>query len=69
METMTHQQQNEAAWRIEAAQALMGALGLISTLPLCDSPASFDLLKQIPSQVTAFVQSAHLREPSVIQEA
>ena len=70
MATMTEQQQADASWRMEAAQALMWALGLLPALPPYDTMASHDLLKQIPSRNdTVFFQSAHLRERAEIDQA
>lgn len=68
--TMTERQQVDASWRIEAAQTLMWALGILSELPPYDTPASHDLLKQIPSrEVEAFVQSAALRDSDNLDTA
>ncbi len=70
METMTQQQQVEASWRIEAAQTLMWALGMLPELPPYDTKATHELLKQIPSSdATAFIRSAKLREQSEIDRA
>jgi hypothetical protein len=70
MATMTQQQQVDASWRIEAAQALMWALGMLPELPSYDRRASHDLLKQIPSRdVTTFVGTARLRELSELDRA
>lgn len=68
--TMTQQQQTDASWRMEAAQALMWALGLLPEMSPYDTMASHDLLKQIPSgDVAAFVQSARLRNEEEIERA
>jgi hypothetical protein len=68
--TMTERQQMDASWRIEAAQTLMWALGMLSELPPYDTAASHDLLQQIPSrEVEAFVQSAALRDPADLDAA
>lgn len=70
MATMTAQQQVDASWRMEAAQTLMWALGMLPELPPYDTMAGHDLLKQIPSRdVTAFIQSARLREQTEIDRA
>lgn len=45
---MTVPQQVSASWRIESAQVLMWALGMVSVLPHYDEMADHDLLKQIP---------------------
>lgn len=61
MLTMTHQQQLNAMWRIEAMQVLMWALGLIPRLPPYDTRARHDLLKAIPSgEISKVVKSARL---------
>jgi hypothetical protein len=68
--TMSPQQQVNASWRIEAAQVLMWALGLIAPLPPYDNQASHDLLNQIPSgDMPTFVLSAHLRNHLEIERA
>jgi hypothetical protein len=68
--TMTPQQQTNASWRVEAAQILMWALGLISELPPYDTQADHDLLKQIPSRdMPRFISSARLRNASEIDRA
>ena len=48
--TMTHEEQVEASWRVEAVQVLMWALGLLSELPPYDEMADHDLLKSIPQE-------------------
>ena len=68
--TMTHQQQVDATWRIEAMQALMWALGLIERLPPYWVQASYDLLKEIPGEeVGEFIESARLRSRGEIERA
>jgi Domain of unknown function (DUF4272) len=68
--TMTEQQQVDASWRMEAAQTLMWALGMLPELPAYDIMASHDLLKQIPSgDVAAFIQSVRLREEAELDRA
>jgi hypothetical protein len=68
--TMTPQQQVNATWRVESAQLVMWALGLIPHLPPYDTQADHDLLKQIPSrEIPRFVSSARLRRESEIQRA
>ncbi len=70
MLTMTHQQQINAMWRIEAVQVLMWALGLIPGLPPYDTQASHDLLKEIPSEeIDKFVKSARLLTSGEIDQA
>ena len=70
MVTMTGQQQVDASWRMEAAQTLMWALGMVPELPAYDTMASHDLLKQIPSRdMLPFVQSARLREKAELDGA
>ncbi len=70
MLTMTHQQQINAMWRIEALQVLMWALKLISSLPPYDTQASYDLLKEIPSEeIGKFVKSARLLPSVEIDQA
>jgi len=68
--TMTEQQQADASWRVEAAQTLMWALGLLPELPPYDSAADHDLLKHVPSgDAAAFLQSARLLDPVEIDRA
>lgn len=70
MVTMSHQQQVDASWRLESAQVLMWALGLIGELPAYDTRAEHDLLKQIPADdISGFVSSAHLRTTAEIDQA
>jgi hypothetical protein len=67
---MTPQQQVNASWRVESAQVLMWALGLVRDLPSYDTQASHDLLKQIPSNdIPRFVSSARLRKEAEIDRA
>lgn len=68
--TMTHEQQVRASWRVESAQVLMWALGLIPRLGPYDTQASHNLLKQIPSRdIDGFLLSAQLRNESEIDRA
>jgi Domain of unknown function (DUF4272) len=68
--TMTAQQQVDASWRVESAQVLMWALGLIPRLPPYDKQASHDVLKQIPcGDIAGFVSSARMRNGSEIDRA
>lgn len=68
--TMTERQQVDASWRMEAAQTLMWALGMLPDLPPYDTMASRDLLKQIPSRdVVAFIRSARLRDQAEFDAA
>lgn len=69
--TMTHEQQASASWRIEALQALMWSLGMISQLPPYDEMANHDLLKVVPQADNAlsFINSANLRDNSQIDRA
>lgn len=70
MATMTGRQQVDASWRMEAAQTLMWALGMLPDLPPYDTMASHDLLKQIPSRdVAPFIQSARLRDQAELDAA
>lgn len=70
MVTMSHQQQIDASWRLEAAQTLIWALGLLAALPPYDTMAGHDLLKQIPSgEPASFVRSATLRPSDEIDSA
>ena len=66
--TATEQQQLDATWRLEAAQTLIWALGMLGQMPPYDTSADPDLLKQIPSaHAAAFVESARLREQAEIE--
>lgn len=68
--TMTEQEQVDASWRVEAAQTLMWALGLLAELPPYDTMASPDLLKQIPSRdLAVFIRSARLRDQPEVDRA
>jgi hypothetical protein len=68
--TMTSEQQLNACWRVEAAQVLMWALGLIPQLPPYDTQANDDLLKGISrGDVAGFVSSARLRKERDIERA
>jgi len=67
--TMTHQQQVNASWRIEAAQTLMWALGLLADLPPYGTQAGHELLAAIPSQDAKFVKSARLHPQETIDKA
>jgi hypothetical protein len=70
MATMNQQQQFDASWRIEAAQSLMWALGMLPELPSYDTGASQDLLKQMPSRDLApFITTARLRKQSELDRA
>ncbi len=70
MLTMTHQEQLNAMWRIEAVQVLMWALGLVPSLPPYDTQASLDLLKEIPSEeIGEFVKSVRLLPNVEIDQA
>jgi len=70
MATMTQQQQVDASWRMEAAQILMWALGMLPELPPYDTLAGHDLLKQIPSrEVAPFIRSARLRSQAELDRA
>jgi hypothetical protein len=70
MATMTGQQQVDASWRMEAAQTIMWALGMLPELPPYDGMAGHDLLKEIPSRdVVTFIQSARLRDQAVLDQA
>jgi hypothetical protein len=68
--TMSPQRLFNATWRLEAAQVLMWASGLIPHLPPYDVHAERDLLKEIPTgDIPRFVWSAHLRNESEIDRA
>ncbi|MBX3432212.1 MAG: DUF4272 domain-containing protein [Pirellulales bacterium] len=68
--TMDAQQQVNATWRLEAAQVLMWALGLVPRLPPFDTQANHDLLKQIPTGgIRRFVSSVCLRSEQEIDQA
>jgi hypothetical protein len=68
--TITVKQQITASWRLESAQVLMWALGLVSALPPYDADASRDLVKLIPSSdPTDFIAKARLRIPKAIDQA
>jgi len=68
--TMTHPQQLNAMWRMEAVQVLMWALHLVATLPPYDVPASPNLLQAVPTEgIERFVQSARLRPNREIDQA
>ena len=68
--TMTKRQQLDASWRVEAAQILLWALGMMPALPTYDELANHDILKQIPSdEATAFSTSARLRAQPEIDAA
>ncbi len=68
--TMTEQQVINATWRIEAAQMLAWALGMLPQLPPYDARVSFDFLEQVPTDgLNAFIGSARLREESEIDAA
>jgi len=68
--TMSPQQQVNATWRMEAAQVLMWALGLVPELPPYDTQADHDLLKQLPTgDIPRFVSSARLRSEPEIDRA
>ena len=68
--TMTSQQHVNASWRMESAQVLMWALGLVPHLPPYDTLANHDLLKKIPSgDIPSFVSAARLRNESEVDRA
>jgi hypothetical protein len=68
--TMTSQQRADASWRLESAQVLMWALGMIPYLPPYDTQASHDLLKEIPSRdIARFVASVCLRDRNEMEQA
>ena len=68
--TMDAQQQVNATWRLEAAQVLMWALGLVPHLPPFDTQAKHDFLKRIPTgDIRRFVSSACLRSEQEIDQA
>jgi hypothetical protein len=68
--TMSPQQQIDATWRVEAAQVLMWALGLVPDLPPYDTRADHDLLNQVHTgDIPRFVSSARLRSEGEIDRA
>ena len=68
--TVEPQEQFDASWRIESAQILLWALGLIQELPPYDEMADHDLLEIIPSEnVGGFIHSARLRSRAEIDRA
>jgi len=67
--TITPQQHLIAIWRMESAQVLMWALGLLSDMPAYDKQADPELLKAIPPDIAAFVSSAQLRDESEVESA
>jgi len=68
--TMTDRQQADASWRIEALQALMWALGMLSQLPPYDTMADHELLERVPVRPPAdFWRGAQLRPQSEIERA
>jgi hypothetical protein len=68
--TMEAHQQVNASWRMESAQVLMWALGMVPHLPPYDTQANHDLLKQIPSgDIARFISSARLRKDSEVDRA
>lgn len=68
IERMTQAQHIDASWRLEAAQVLMWALGLISELPPYDTRAQAALLKAIPKSSQLF-PTARLRDDPAIDRA
>ncbi|MCB9865755.1 MAG: DUF4272 domain-containing protein [Phycisphaerales bacterium] len=68
--TFSEQQQIDGTWRLEAAQTLMWALGLLPKLPPYDSLAEPEVLKPVPCQETAgFIAQARLRDAAEIDQA
>lgn len=68
--SMSHRQQLNAIWRLEAAQVLMWALHLIPELPAPDEQADLDLSKpEVLSRPTSFLNSAVLRPEAAIDSA
>ncbi|MEP0845715.1 MAG: DUF4272 domain-containing protein [Phycisphaerae bacterium] len=68
--TMTNQQRIDASWRLESAQVLMWALGMLPNLPAYDAAAEPDILKQVPfDDLPALVQSAAMRSAAEIDAA
>jgi hypothetical protein len=66
----THQQHVNASWRLEAAQTLMWALGLVDRLPPYDTQADGELLKKLPHDDPAtFVRAARLRDRTQLDGA
>lgn len=64
--TMTEQQRIDGSWRLESAQVLMWALGIIDSLPPYDTMADPDLLRDLKPESVA---AAQLRPQEVIDQA
>ena len=59
---MTNQQWLDACWRLESAQVLMWALGLLSEMPTYDTQADLEELKAVPHERLGwFIKSTQLR--------
>lgn len=70
MADMTHREQVDFSWRMEAAVVLMWGLGFLQDLPPIHEIADHELLKQFPKTgVGEFTRDAQLRDQQVIDEA
>lgn len=61
MASKTQTQHIDASWRVEAAQALMWAIGIIEVLPPYDASAAGEHLKRIPTNVDELIRGSRLR--------
>jgi Domain of unknown function (DUF4272) len=67
---MSNQQWLDACWRIESAQILMWALGLLTGMPAYDTQAGLIDLNVVPHEnLGEFIKSAQLRHQSEIDRA
>ncbi len=67
---MTNQQWLDACWRLESAQVLMWALGLLSEMPTYDTQADLEELKAVPHERLGwFIKSAQLRHEDQVDRA
>jgi hypothetical protein len=66
--SMTHKQHLDAMWRLESAQTLMWALGLLTEMPPYDLHAPSEILKELPS-VHDLLKAAMLRPQTEIDRA
>lgn len=68
--TFTERQQLDSIWRLESAQTLMWALGMVTQLPPYDTLAKTEVLQSVPTEETmGFVRGARLRNVKEIDEA
>jgi len=67
---MSCQQQLDATWRNESAQALLWALGLLPGMPPYDTNADPELIGELPRETArGFIKSAQLRPQTQIDRA